>query len=168
MGVAQLLGLIAQFAWLRISCFWIESRRKRESSNPEGLKALLRVIESKAQSNQFVISTHSNIILRNSGYDPVSKHCMLREVSAEVTHVNGLRLPRTTVRPGAGMRWQKTNKAAHLNSAYELSDLDLYDGWLILEESPGGGGGADQPHLPSAVRSRAPDGCGRLQPQREP
>jgi predicted ATPase len=94
--------------------------------HPTALKNFLEVIDQCLGHNQLFVTTHSPVVL---------KYLAARADSAifEVEKVEGAELPTSTIsrvddNPSA--RRHVLNKIGH-----ELSDFDLYDAWLILEES---------------------------------
>ncbi len=127
-GVAQMLGLITQLCIARGKLFLIEELEN--DIHPEGLKALLRLIEERSSDNQFVITTHSNVVLRHLGAMAGS---VVYEVTSKINTEGGNRLPTTDIaRVGKDAR-ERSRLLTSLG--YEFSDFELFDGWLILEES---------------------------------
>lgn len=127
-GVAQMLGLITQLCMADGHVFLVEELEN--DVHPEGLKALLRLIEERSGRNQFIISTHSNIVVRHLGAVPST---VIYSVSSGIEARGSTRLPTTTF---SAISHDVTERVRLLNSlGYELSDFDLYDGWLILEEA---------------------------------
>jgi hypothetical protein len=94
--------------------------------HPRALKALLDLIIKSAEKNQFVISTHSNIVVRHLASLPDSRlynitlNTEIQPAEAKATLVEN--------KPDARL-------AVLRDLGYELYDFDLWDGWLILEES---------------------------------
>ena len=127
-GVAQMLGLIVQLCVAENRLFLLEEIEN--DIHPEALKALLRAIEFTSSSNQFVISTHNNIVLRHLGAIDSTKIFDVQS-SLEVDH--GDRLQTSTVELVEHTVEARTRLLTDLG--YELSDLDLHDGWIIFEES---------------------------------
>ncbi len=127
-GVSQMLGLITQLCLAREKLFLIEEIEN--DIHPEGLKALLRVITERSHDNQFVISTHNNIVLRHLGALPTT---VIHEVTSETSETGGYRLPETTITKVGNDARERSRILESLG--YEFSDLDLFDGWLILEEA---------------------------------
>jgi hypothetical protein len=124
-GVSSLLGLITDLCVADGNLFLIEELEN--DIHPEGLKTILQVILEKSSSNQFIISTHSNIVLRYLGSAPGS-----RVFNTELEYQPGS-VPTSTIRevdatPQARMRVLQ-------RLGYELYDFDLWEGWLFLEES---------------------------------
>jgi predicted ATP-dependent endonuclease of OLD family len=96
--------------------------------HPRALKSLLQLITKKAENNQFVISTHSNIVTRYLGIVPESK---IHEITiAPYTRAN--RIPTSTYKE---VKTPEKRMAAVESLGYELIDAEIWDGWLLLEES---------------------------------
>jgi hypothetical protein len=96
--------------------------------HPRALKKLLQLVTKKAETNQFVISTHSNIVTRYLGIVPESK---IHEITiAPYTRSN--RLPTSFYKE---VRTPDERMAALESLGYELIDAEIWDGWLLLEES---------------------------------
>jgi AAA domain, putative AbiEii toxin, Type IV TA system len=94
--------------------------------HPTALKALLDLVVAGSASNQFVVSTHSNIVVRHLCSAPDSR---LIRVDAEP-----LVLP-TTARVEVVPPTPEARIAVLQDLGYSFDDFDLWDGWLILEES---------------------------------
>jgi hypothetical protein len=124
-GVSSQLGLITDLVMADGNLFLIEEMEN--DIHPEGLKALLNVIVEKSSANQFIVTTHSNIVLRYMGAAPDSK---IFEFESEYRPNV---VPTSTVRDVPATA--EARIAALRRLGYELSDFDLWDGWLILEES---------------------------------
>jgi predicted ATPase len=123
-GVPNIVTLLADLALAKGKLFLIEE--PENDLHPTALKALLDLIVSSSENNQFVVSTHSNIVLRHLGaadssrvYSIVAQHGVLPTV-AEVHEVERTPEARLKVLRDLG---------------YSFSDFDLWDGWLILEEA---------------------------------
>jgi predicted ATP-dependent endonuclease of OLD family len=125
-GVANCVGLIVELLNAKKRLFLIEE--PETELHPAALRALLDLIIDSARSNgnQFIISTHSNIVVRHLGSLPMT-------VINEVQRVPDSNPPKSTVRlVGADAR-SRIDLLASLG--YQFSDFELYSGWLILEES---------------------------------
>lgn len=123
-GVPNIVGMLADLAQSRGKLFLIEE--PENDLHPEALKALLKLIVDSSQFNQMVVSTHSNIVARHLGAAPDSR---LYYVKAKPE----------TMPPVAEVKPVDPSPAARLavlrELGYSFSDFDLWDGWLILEES---------------------------------
>lgn len=123
-GVPNIVGLLADLAQSEGKLFLVEE--PENDLHPKALKALLDLILESSKVNQFVVSTHSNIVLRHLGAGPSSR---VFEVTAKVAQLPieaEIRLVENT--PQARLEVLR-------DLGYEFSDFDLWDGWLILEEA---------------------------------
>lgn len=124
-GVSSQLGLITDLCMAGGNLFLIEE--PENDIHPEGLKTLLNVIAEKSEHNQFIVSTHSNIVTRYLGAAPNSK---VFEFESEYKRNE---IPTSTIREVESTPEARVEVLRRLG--YELSDFDLWDGWVILEES---------------------------------
>lgn len=123
-GVPNIVALLAELALAKGKLFLIEE--PENDIHPQALKALLDLIVESSKSNQFVVSTHSNIVVRHLAALANSK---LYNITTELG-----KMP-----PVARIRAIEPTVEARLDVlrelGYSFSDFDLWDGWLILEES---------------------------------
>ena len=126
-GVPNLLGLIVSLCMARGKLFLIEELEN--DIHPRALKSLLELIIKKAEYNQFVISTHSNIVAKYLGSIPESKihYVSLAPYMAEN------RIP-TAVYKEVGHTPQERREVLE-DLGYDLLDYDLAKAWLFFEES---------------------------------
>jgi predicted ATPase len=124
-GVSSQLGLITHLCMAEDNLFLIEE--PENDIHPQSLKALLDVIIEKSASNQFIVTTHSNIVTRYLGAAPNSK---LFNIELEFAP-NAV--PTSTIREVE--KTPAARIAALRRLGYELYDFDLWEGWLILEEA---------------------------------
>lgn len=123
-GVMNILGLVVHLAIAENKLFLIEE--PENDVHPRALKALLDLVAEKAQNNQFIITTHSNIVLKKLGSIPSAKVLSFGFSFSD-------RLPTSTV---SEVPEEHTARRAILNDlGYELYDIDMWEAWLILEES---------------------------------
>lgn len=124
-GVSSQLGLITDLCMADGNLFLVEE--PENDIHPDGLKTLLDVIAEKSKENQFIIATHSNIVARYLGAAPNSKIFEFESAYEPNT------VPTSTVNE---VEQTPAARIAVLRKlGYELSDFDLWEGWLILEES---------------------------------
>lgn len=122
-GVANLLGFIVDLCIAEDKLFLVEE--PENDIHPKALKGLLKLIAEKAGNNQFVITTHSNIVTKYLGAETGSKvfgiqtQFVERIPTSEVIEVN---------------TFNERREVLEL-LGYELSDFDLWNSWLLLEES---------------------------------
>jgi predicted ATPase len=124
-GIANLLSLIVILCTAENKLFLIEE--PENDIHPQALKKLLDLIKNASTNNQFIISTHSNIVLKYLGADPNSKVFKVDSQYDEQRHypVSSIREVNTTE--------ERLEVLEELG--YEFSDYGLYKGWLIFEES---------------------------------
>jgi predicted ATPase len=124
-GVAHIVGLIVELLMVEHKTCLIEELEN--DLHPSALRALLQLIErSVANGNQFVLSTHSNQIVRHLG-------------SLSDTRLYQVERVRNSMPPESRLRAvanEPTARRDMLNSlGYDLADYDLFSAWLVLEES---------------------------------
>jgi len=123
-GVPHLVSFLADLALSTKKLFLIEE--PENDLHPMALKALLDLIVDSSEHNQFVISTHSNIVVRHLG---ANKNCRLFNVTTAV----GTNPPAAEISVIAATSEARLKVLQDLG--YSFSDFDLWDGWLILEEA---------------------------------
>ena len=123
-GVANIVMLLADLALSEGKLFLIEE--PENDLHPKALKALLELITASSTTNQFAISTHSNIVLRHLGSVPDSKVYEITSVAGQIPVEAKIRL----VEPTAQARLEVLR-----DLGYSFSDFELWDGWLFLEEA---------------------------------
>ncbi|NGY59222.1 ATP-binding protein [Lentzea sp. NEAU-D13] len=124
-GVPNLLGLIVNLCVAEGNLFLIEELEN--DIHPQALKALLEAIVESSDRNQFVVSTHSNVVLRHLGSAP---NCKVFSVSVSAPPRE---IPVSTLTEVGQTSSARIGVLRELG--YELYDFELWDGWLILEES---------------------------------
>lgn len=123
-GVPNIVGLLADLALSKDKIMLIEE--PENDLHPGALKALLELIEQSASSNQFLISTHSNIVARHLGAADDSRLFRVDSEPGTLPTVATVRAVERT--PQARVKVLR-------ELGYSFSDFDLWDGWLILEEA---------------------------------
>jgi predicted ATP-dependent endonuclease of OLD family len=121
-GLSGALSLLLGLSTSTDKLFIIEE--PEDDLHPKALKDLLDAIVEASQHNQFVISTHSSIVLTRLG----------AIASTRIIHVesDGALLPTSSYRAIT----ERTERLEVLQGlGYGLADLDLGQGWLIFEES---------------------------------
>ncbi len=125
-GVAQILALTADLLRARDKVFVIEELEN--DLHPKAIRALLDlVIESaRERSNQFFISTHSNVVLRHLASESDTKvfRTSLR-IENSLPTADADEVPNTP----------EARRELLEELGYELFDAGLYEGYLLLEES---------------------------------
>ncbi|MEQ1823785.1 MAG: AAA family ATPase [Fimbriimonadaceae bacterium] len=122
-GTDQLLNFIVCLCLADHNLFLIEDIET--DLHPKALKALLDLVQRKSETNQFAITTHSNIVLRQLGAEP-STHIFRCDMEIKD------RLPTSTV-----TRVESLQDRRQLleDLGYQLFDFGFHEKWLILEES---------------------------------
>ncbi|UUN27798.1 ATP-dependent endonuclease [Streptomyces sp. FIT100] len=121
-GVASVLNLIVSLCGAKGKLFLIEE--PENDLHPHALKALLAAVLKASEFNQFVITTHSSIVLTRLG-SPEST--VVLHASAD----GGI--PPSTSYEVVSTSAERVDVLQELG--YEVSDLYLSDGWMIFEES---------------------------------
>jgi predicted ATPase len=96
--------------------------------HPTALKSLLDSIIVKSKDNQFIISTHSNIVVRHLGATPGTRLFSIQMKLAEDT-----RIPTSTCQQLSDTAEERIELLESLG--YEPYDFGFCKGYLILEES---------------------------------
>lgn len=123
-GTTNILGLLVDLCIAKNKLFLIEELEN--DIHPKALKALLELIIKKSNENQFIISTHSNIVTKYLGSVESSK----------IFHVEMSlkdRLPFSTIKEIKNTPEERIKVLEDLG--YDLYDFDLWKAYLILEES---------------------------------
>ena len=123
-GVINILGLVVHLALAEKRVFVIEE--PENDIHPRALKALLELVAEKAADNQFIITTHSNIVLKHLGCRPDAK---IFRIDCQLPN----RLPTSTVQEVGATPEER--RAVLQDLGYELHDVDMWDAWLLMEES---------------------------------
>jgi predicted ATP-dependent endonuclease of OLD family len=124
-GIANLVGLIVDLCMAENQLFLIEE--PENDIHPKALKKLLKLIENSASRNQFIITTHSNIVVKQLGSYHNSKLFRL------TMDFDEYRLPTSKVEAIDNTPESRLQVLDELG--YELLDFDMWSAWLILEES---------------------------------
>lgn len=127
-GVSNILGLVTDLCIAENKIFLIEE--PENDIHPKALKALLRLIIQKSETNQIFISTHSNIVMKYLG-------------SASDTKIfNVTNNQRDSARPNLFISSivevpddLESRRLILEDLGYDFFDFDLWKGWLFFEES---------------------------------
>ena len=125
-GVPSVLFLLSQLATSKRKVFLIEELEN--DLHPKALKALLDLVVQSAQvdENQFIISTHSNIVVTHLA--KLEKFKLFR-----VSNERGAPVPTSTIEVVDATVQARIEVLQDLG--YTLSDFHLFEGWLIFEEA---------------------------------
>jgi predicted ATPase len=121
-GVSGVLGLLVSLCDAKQKLFLVEE--PENDLHPQALKALLEAIIEASKENQFLITTHSSIVLTKLGAVP--------ETAVIESRSDNVRLPTSTY-VNVSSTEQRLDVLRRLG--YELADFYLGAGWLIFEES---------------------------------
>lgn len=127
-GVANILGLITDLCVAENKIFLIEE--PENDIHPKALKALLKLILEKSDSNQFFISTHSNIVMKYLGSTLESKIFNITNNSRDNERQNLFisKINEISSKP-------EDRRQVLEDLGYDFFDFDLWKAWLFLEES---------------------------------
>jgi len=131
-GVPHILGLIVHLLKAENKLFVIEELEN--GINPEPLKLLLEEIKrsAKERHNQFLISTHNDIVLQT----------LASEADCNIIEVTQARMKPGDIPQSSFVQIAKDDVEARRrvlrNLGYSLADSDMFEGWLILEEASAG------------------------------
>ncbi|OUL33427.1 hypothetical protein BV372_16375 [Nostoc sp. T09] len=125
-GVANILALIVDLCIAKDKLFLIEE--PENDIHPKALKKLLNLIIEKSEINQFIITTHSNIVLKYLGAVPLSKI-----FKVDINFANEQRIPTSSIAEVENS--PQARRVILEDLGYELFDFDVWDTWLIFEES---------------------------------
>lgn len=159
-GVAQIVGLLADLALADEKVFVVEE--PENDLHPAALRPLLDLMVEAAERNQFLVSTHSNLVLRHLGSQPNSR---IYQVDADQY---GAWPPETKVTEVAPEPEARSKVLMQLG--YELRDFEFFDGWLFLEEASAEGLIRDflipwfVPGLAGRLRTVSTRGASRIEP----
>jgi AAA15 family ATPase/GTPase len=127
-GVANILGLITDLCVSDERIFLIEE--PENDIHPKALKALLKLIIEKSNSNQFFVSTHSNIVMKYLGGAENAKIFNIKNELKDGQRPNLFVSELKEVSDNPEERRQILE-----DLGYDFFDFDLWKGWLFLEES---------------------------------
>lgn len=124
-GIPQVVGLLAELVFAKDKLFLIEE--PENDLHPAALRSLLELIAVGCDDgNQFVVSTHSNIVVRTLGSTHGAK--VFNVLQRDVLPIPTSSVSEVPNDPAARMDVLRS-------LGYELSDLELFDAFLIFEES---------------------------------
>lgn len=123
-GVTEMVALIVELCLAKGKLFVLEE--PETNLHPRGLKALLGMVRESAAQNQFMIATHSNIVVRDLAVDPETKVFRVFRDGDRASSPSAVEEVERT--PAA-------HRALLRDLGYEFADTDLHDGWLFLEEA---------------------------------
>jgi predicted ATPase len=126
-GVVNILGFIVTLLTEDAKLILVEELEN--DIHPTALKKLLVLIREKSKKNQFVISTHSHIVLKYLGVVPDGRIFFTEIVNDFKTNL----IPTSAVT--VMKNDPKTRMEVLEKLGYEFNDFELYEAYMILEES---------------------------------
>lgn len=123
-GVANIIWLLVELAIAKDKLFLIEELEN--DLHPEALKALLEFIIESSEYNQFIISTHSNIVVNYLSSNDSSN-------LFNIDFKKWILPTKSTIELVENTTEAKLEVLKELG--YSFSDFDLWEWWLILEEA---------------------------------
>ena len=123
-GISNLLGLIVDLCRVENKLFIIEE--PENDVHPRALKKLLDLIVEKSSKNQFIITTHSNIVLKHLGASAGSN-----VLSVEMS-LDDNKIPTSKVHV---VDTAEKRRAVLEDLGYEPFDYDMWNYWIFFEES---------------------------------
>ncbi len=123
-GIERVVRMLVEIVGFKNRIFLLEE--PENDLHPKALKALLEEIEKASGENQFFVTTHSSIVLK---YLAAISNATVWEVESTL----GSHVPDSTIRVVSNTI--EARREVLRNLGHELGDFDLYEGWLILEES---------------------------------
>lgn len=127
-GVANIVGLIVDLCIAENKIFLIEE--PENDIHPAALKALLKLIIEKSATNQFFVSTHSNIVMKYLGSAPEAKVFKVTNDERDAQRPNMFLSKLEEVGENEADRRQVLEELG-----YDFFDFGLWEGWLFLEEA---------------------------------
>ncbi len=123
-GVSEMVSLIVALCVEEDKIFVIEE--PETNLHPTGLKSLLRLMRDAGKTNQFIVATHSNIVVRELATEPDAKLFRVSRTATELAAPSEVsEVPETPQAHVALLR----------DLGYEFADFGLHEAWLFLEES---------------------------------
>jgi predicted ATPase len=126
-GVANIVGFIVTLLTEDNKLILVEELEN--DIHPTALKKLLRLIQQKSKNNQLVISTHSHIVLKFLGAICQTKIFYIESVN----NFKNQRIPTSHINEVENRPESRVEILEKLG--YDFHDFELYESYLILEES---------------------------------
>jgi hypothetical protein len=123
-GVMNIVGLLVDLAMAENNLFLIEELEN--DIHPKAMKDLLDLVIEKSKNNQFIITTHSNIVLKKLGALENSKVFYI-----DISTDNGIPTSEVKVIDSC----PETRRQILEDLGYEFADVGLWTGWMFFEEA---------------------------------
>ncbi|MDB5575874.1 MAG: hypothetical protein JWR80_1050 [Bradyrhizobium sp.] len=158
-GVSEMVALIVELCLEKGKVFVLEE--PETNLHPRGLRALLSLVRASMKNNQFLIATHSNVVIRDLAFDEQTKIFRIAKSGAGVTDPSEV----------AEVARDPVSHASLLRElGYEFADMGLHEAWVFLEESSAEYAIQDfliptfVPELAGRIRTFAAGGVTNLEP----
>jgi predicted ATPase len=123
-GVSEIVAMIVELCIAEEKIFVIEE--PETNLHPSGLKSLMKLFRSASERNQFIVTTHSNIVVRELASQKDSKLFRVFKTAESLSSPSAIE----EVSPNKELRQELLKELG-----YDFADFDLFSGWLFLEES---------------------------------
>lgn len=123
-GVSEIVAMIVELCIADEKIFIIEE--PETNLHPSGLKSLMKLFRSASERNQFIVTTHSNIVVRELASQHESKLFRVFKTGETLSSPSA-------IEEVANIKEQRQELLKELG--YDFADFDLFSGWLFLEES---------------------------------
>ncbi len=125
-GVPNIIGLIVNLCYADPNKLFLIEEPENDV-HPKALKELMKLIIEKSEVQQFVITTHSNLVVRYLGSIEKSK---IIEVTPREMEGNMFTSTVKEISRNIGDRRELLERLG-----YESIDFEKWEGWLFLEEA---------------------------------
>ncbi len=122
-GIPVVIALIANLVIGENKLYLIEEIEN--DLHPKALKKVLDMIIEFSDRNQFILTTHSNIVLRHLGAIQSTK-------IFEVQKDNAKTIPTSSI---VEINGEEERRRVLQDLGYEMEDFGLWEAWLLLEEA---------------------------------
>jgi|GEM_PF-500845 len=122
-GIPIVIALIANLVLGKNKLYLIEEIEN--DLHPKALKKVLEMIVEFSDKNQFILTTHSNIVLQQLGAIESTKIFEVQKDKAKT-------IPTSSIVEIKGE--QERRRVLH-DLGYEMEDFGLWEAWLLLEEA---------------------------------
>jgi AAA ATPase domain len=123
-GVSETLAMIVELCIAKNKIFVIEE--PETNLHPSGLKSLMKLFRVASEKNQFIVTTHSNIVVRELASEHNSKLFRVFKTAESLSS------PSAIEEIGVS---QELRQELLKELGYDFTDFELFSGWLFLEES---------------------------------
>lgn len=123
-GVSEIVAMIVELCIAEDKIFVVEE--PETNLHPSGLKSLMKLFRSASERNQFIVTTHSNIVVRELASQRHSKLFRVFKTAESLSSASA-------IEEVGNSKEERQELLKELG--YDFADFDLFSGWLFLEES---------------------------------